>query len=371
MIGFKKPNYIWSEWKEAGTPEYKQEKIEPYKTIQLHFNYELDMEDLSKLINQKITNRTRYIYHPSLESRGEIKSYKNKRWIGSKNPKYPIYIISKGRWESRLTSKALERKKCPYRIVIEPQEYDRYSKVINPKKILVLPFSNLGKGSIPARNWVWEHSIKEGHKKHWILDDNISQFFRLNNNICIPIYRSGIEFRIFEDFIDRYENVPMSGFNYFMFVELKAKIKPFNINTRIYSCILLDNRFYKDFPWRGIYNEDTDLSLRFLKAGYCTVLSNVFSCRKMTTMKMKGGNTDLLYKDGDDSRKKMTESLIKQHPDCVKKTWKFGHTHHQVNYRKFKKNRLIKKPDAMLKDTNEYGMKLQEKINGKWRTTNG
>ena len=25
------------------------------------------------------------------------------------NPKYPVYIISKGRWESRLTSKALEK----------------------------------------------------------------------------------------------------------------------------------------------------------------------------------------------------------------------------------------------------------------------
>ena len=44
------------------------------------------------------------------------------------NPKYPIYIISKGRAESRLTSKALERLKVPYRIVIEPQEYDEYAK---------------------------------------------------------------------------------------------------------------------------------------------------------------------------------------------------------------------------------------------------
>ena len=25
------------------------------------------------------------------------------------NPEYPVYIISKGRWESRLTSKALEK----------------------------------------------------------------------------------------------------------------------------------------------------------------------------------------------------------------------------------------------------------------------
>ena len=79
-------------------------------------------------------------------------------WI-KMNPKYPIYIISKSRWESRLTSKALERMKVPYHIVIEPQEYDNYASVIDKTKILTLPFSNLGQGSIPARNWVWEHSI--------------------------------------------------------------------------------------------------------------------------------------------------------------------------------------------------------------------
>lgn len=43
-------------------------------------------------------------------------------------PKYPIYVISKGRWESRLTAKSLEEINCPYRIVIEPQEFKEYSK---------------------------------------------------------------------------------------------------------------------------------------------------------------------------------------------------------------------------------------------------
>lgn len=66
------------------------------------------------------------------------------------NPKYPVYIISKGRWESRLTSKALEKLKIPYHIVIEPQEYDQYSRVIDKNKILILPFSNLGLGGIPV-----------------------------------------------------------------------------------------------------------------------------------------------------------------------------------------------------------------------------
>lgn len=85
-------------------------------------------------------------------------------------PRYPIYCISKGRWESRQTSRTLEEINCPYKIVVEPQEYDKYAEVIDPKKILVLPFSNLGLGGIPARNWVWEHAISIGAKKHWILN---------------------------------------------------------------------------------------------------------------------------------------------------------------------------------------------------------
>src|SRR5688572_19769239 len=73
-------------------------------------------------------------------------------------PKYSLYVISKGRWESRLTVKALDKIGVPYRVVIEPQEHAQYAAVIDPARLLVLPFSNLGQGSIPARNWVWEHS---------------------------------------------------------------------------------------------------------------------------------------------------------------------------------------------------------------------
>ena len=50
------------------------------------------------------------------------------------NPKHPVYIISKGRWESRFTSKALEKMNVPYSIVVEEQEYDTYASVINKDK---------------------------------------------------------------------------------------------------------------------------------------------------------------------------------------------------------------------------------------------
>lgn len=276
------------------------------------------------------------------------------------NPNYPVYIISKGRWESRLTSKALEKIKVPYHIVIEPQEYSKYASVISPSKILTLPFSNLGKGSIPARNWIWEHAISINARRHWILDDNIRHFYRLNRNKHYRIC-SGTIFKVIEDFVDRYKNIALAGMQYLMFALRKVKLPAFVLNTRIYSCILIDNNL--PYRWRGRYNEDTDLSLRILKDGLCTILFNSFLCEKIATMHMQGGNTDELYKG--DGRLKMAESLVNQHPDIVKVGYRWDRYQHIVNYQQFKKyyrNRLIKKQGIIIPEgTNNYGMILKEK----------
>jgi hypothetical protein len=272
------------------------------------------------------------------------------------NPEYPVYIISKGRWESRLTSKALEILKIPYKIVIEPQEYDQYSSVIDKNKILILPFSNLGQGSIPARNWVWEHSISIGAKRHWILDDNIRNFYRVLDGKRIRV-GDGTIFKCAEDFVDRYKNIALAGFQY-LFFSVKSR-KPYILNTRIYSCILIKNDI--PYKWRGKYNEDTDLSIRVLKDSWCTILFNAFLIEKRRTMTLKGGNTDELYKQTKnfDGRLKMAQSLYGQHPDIVHIVRKWGRWQHQVNFKKFQYNKLILKENVNItKNINNYGMEL-------------
>jgi hypothetical protein len=240
----------------------------------------------------------------------------------------------------------------PYSIVVEPQEYEQYAAVIDPKKILVLPFSNLGLGSIPARNWVWDHATTSGAYRHWILDDNIRYFMRLNNSVRDYVLTGAI-FRAAEDFVDRYENVAIAGMQYKMFASDGTKWPPFYLNTRIYSCILLRNDI--NYRWRGRYNEDTDLSIRALKDGWCTILFVAFLCDKIATMTMKGGNTDELYQD--DGRLKMAQSLVDQHPDITKIVWKWGRWQHHVDYRGFKKNKLKLRKDILIQDgIDNYGM---------------
>lgn len=279
----------------------------------------------------------------------------------SSNPEYPIYVISKGRWDSRLTVRALESLGVPFSVVVEPQEYEQYAAVIAPAQILVLPFSNLGQGGIPARNWVWEHSVNEGQARHWIMDDNLRGFYRLNNNLKIKV-TSGVAFKCVEDLVERYENVPMAGLQYESLAPRKQKRPPLILNTRVYSCMLLSNKV--PHRWRGRYNEDTDLSLRFLKDGYCTFLVNAFLCDKVATMKMTGGNTDELYKQNQefDGRLAMAQSLQAQHPDVVKVTWKWNRWQHVVDYKPFKGNRFRLKAGVEIpQGVNDYGMVLKKK----------
>lgn len=272
------------------------------------------------------------------------------------NPRYPIYVISKGRWDSRLTIRALDKMGVPYRVAVEPQEYDSYARFVCPDRLASLPFSNLDQGSIPARNWCWDDALALGYERHWVLDDNIEDFNRLNRNIK-PAVRTGAVFCAAEDFVDRYENVALAGFNYYSFCKATEPVPAFYLNTRIYSCILIKN----DIPyrWRGRYNEDTDLSIRVLKDGWCTVLFNAFLAGKVTTMRMRGGNTDELYVG--DGRLKMAQAFAEAHPDVASVTWKFGRWQHHVNYKPFKKNKLIRRAGISIPaGTNEYGMVLRD-----------
>lgn len=354
------------EW--IGMPDFDMKDLQPWQSMAVHFASNSDREAFSKAVGQTITPKTRSIWYP----KAAIGHFAGKSWESTLPPhqtvpRYPIYIISKGRWESRKTAKALDKIGVPYNIVVEPQEYDNYAYHMDPAKILKLPKENYGGGcSIPARNWCWRHSRKRGADRHWILDDNIEGFFRLTENLKTPV-GDGLIFRAAENFTDRYQNVGMSGFNYFMFAPRKSgDIRPFVTNTRIYSCILLDNHI-KDpetgepFAWRGRYNEDTDLSLRILKTGLCTILFNAFLAFKATTMTMKGGNTESLYKNapGFDGRLEMAKSLKEQHPGHVIISRKWDRYQHHVDYSGFTQ-KLKRKPNlALEKEKNNHQMTLK------------
>lgn len=126
------------------------------------------------------------------------------------NPKYPLYIPTKGRADSRLTSKALDFMRVAHYLVVEPQECDLYLEHIRAWEqqtgltsyATVLPLDldykntyelldehglTKSTGPGPARNFAWDHSVRNGYGWHWVMDDNIRNFLRLNNNLKIKV----------------------------------------------------------------------------------------------------------------------------------------------------------------------------------------
>lgn len=370
-------------WKEQwlGMPDFDQEDNPPHRTLTMKFKTEQDFKDFAERIGQDLSDETKSIWYPKLEITKNLLL----RWVqpsGRTNPRHPCYIVSKGRADTMMTSRSLARMQIPHYIVVEPQDMTDYDKALDNFKIrdyvtlLEAPFSNHGDGPGRARNWAWDHSISIGATSHWVFDDNISDFYRLHKNKRIR-FESGVGFQVMEDFVDRYENVYVSGPQYRFFIAPDSKYPAFVTNTRVYSTLLIRNDC--KHRWRGRYNEDTDLCLRVMKDGDVCVQFNAFLQGKSATQTVKGGNTAEFYHaenteneqfkqtgynvDGTINKSKM---LVDMHPDVSQLVWKYGRWHHHVNYEPFKKNKLIlKKGITLPTETNNYGMELVENFDWK------
>ena len=210
--------------------------------------------------------------------------------------KYPIFIPTKNRYNTPYTIKAFEEIGVHYTAVVEEPEYEEYKKVVNKGDILVLPHRD--KGLTATRNWIWDYAQNEIKTPYfWTFDDNIRFFLRFNKNRKWKM-KTGSFLKAIEDFVQRYENLYIAGMQYEFLMPKRNKAKPYLLNHRVYS-----NMFIKtDIPYRNVtfYNDDTDLCLRILKDGYCTILFNAFLAEKIQTMIVKGGMTDHYEKQTED-----------------------------------------------------------------------
>lgn len=365
VVARERQEYWKEEW--FNMPEYISNKQEAYSTVDFFFD-NISKKFIEELFEQNISDKTKSIWYPKIIM-GQHSHY---RVVGgSSDVKYPIYVVSKGRHDRCYTSRFLSQMEVNHFVVVEPQEFLLYENNIKNQYATIIPldmtykekydtFDELGdaksKGPGGARNFCWDHSIKNGHKMHWVMDDNTTEGFHYMNHNRKQKCRTGAIFKACEDFVDRYENIAIAGLNYKMFCKECDKTPAFVMNTRIYSYLLIRN----DIPyrWRGRYNEDTDLSLRVLKDGWCTVQFNAFLAGKSTTQKVKGGNTaDFYSKEGTLPKSKMLEDM---HPDVAKVVWKFNRWHHQVDYSKFTQKLKLRDGIERKYVTNNYGMLVIE-----------
>lgn len=347
-------------------PEFKwSESLKSRKMVEVGYKTEEDKSKILETFNIKPTKKNFFYYE--LISSDEKLTYE---YTESIQPTYPIYVITKGRWKKTLTIDTLEDMGVNFYICVEPKEYESYCS--NPKidknKILILPedFSEQGNGAVPVRNFVWEHSVKNGFKKHWQLDDNISWFYRWNENKQLKV-RDGVFFKIMEDFSDRYENLGLVSCQYKSFIPaIDTGREQFIVNTRAYSCILINSELLDqrlDERWRGRYNDDTDLSLRVLSTGdLCTVNFNSLLSGKQTSGSMKGGMAEIYDNHSHNGYMKKFNALKDNWGDIIKltnKRHKDGRPHHIIEYTKlFKQPLILKEGIDMKPKINNYNMVL-------------
>ena len=256
--------------------------------------------------------------------------------------KYPVYIISKGRYEKPLTANRFDSYGIDYIIAVEPQEYDLYCNALGAKRVLKLPFANLGLGSYPARNYCWEHAKANGYKYHWLFDDNITEVRKWINQKREIIYN-------YEDALIYVENyaiknkIDIAGFEEYNFC-IKPPKKPFKSNVHVYSAMLIKNDL--QYRWRLKYNEDVDLCLQVLHNGGTTASCVYYMANKISTsVKMKGGNQTELYQGNAPIKNllkaKMLESVW---PQYAKTVIRFGRHHHLINWKVFNSKTAKKQP---------------------------
>lgn len=358
--------YWETQWLEM--PEYVSNKQIVYAKIEFIFN-EDDLELAKQIFNQPLSDKSTSVWYPKLIAgkHSQLRVVK-----GNSNPQYPIYVVSKNRSDNCATSRFLSQMEVPHFVVVEPQDFKLYCDKVQNQYATVLEldmkykknydcFSDLGKnedgsntGPGAARNFCWDNSIARGFKWHWAMDDNaVEGFHYMYHNQKIKC-RTGTWFKACEDFVNRYTNIAIAGLNYSMFCKMTDKTPAFVMNTRIYSFLLIRN----DIPyrWRGRYNEDTDLSLRALKDGWCTLQFNSFLAGKATTQKIQGGNTEEFYsKEGTWNKSKMLEDM---HPDVTKLVWKFNRWHHQVDYSGFTQKLKLKDGLYFENKINDYDMQI-------------
>lgn len=67
------PNEEWE-----GMPDFEQEDQTAYQTIKVHFECEEDVQEFARLVDQNITEKTKYIWFPERE----YETFADKAWVG-------------------------------------------------------------------------------------------------------------------------------------------------------------------------------------------------------------------------------------------------------------------------------------------------
>lgn len=323
--------------------EYKDKCTDFYD---LKFQGNKEFIDNAYIINIK-NWKSEYYDYLDIEDNGKPKTYihyknymkwrvpllKKSKPLEVRNLKnvYPIYVVSYKRFNSPYTINILKQMNIYFKVCIKEEEYNDYLTILPKENILVMSKeyedneNQIGNyNSIPQRNKCFDDSVENGYKKHWVLDDNIRHFSYKNEQKNHKFNVSDFFYYI-ENFVHNInEEVGIISPNYEQDCAGIHTAPSYTVNTKNYSCLLIDNNIFLKYNirWRKCYNEDVRLTLECLINGIRTIGVNIFTIKKIPTGKCSGGNQEAYENFSKLGFQKKVDEIIHDFPRYIALTTK-------------------------------------------------
>ena len=212
-------------------------------------------------------------------------------------PAYPICVLTFRRADNNgKTHMYLTKCKINHRLFVQEDEFEKYEEWYDSTycELVKCPnYNREGMGSTPVRNHILKWGRDNGHKRVWMLDDNIKYYQRLYQGYKCLIESTEI-FTQVEMYIMRYENVGAVSHNFSPFVcegDCRAVMVK---NGKCYSSMCLPTDSGIEFRYK--HQEDNLLSIEYVCKGYCNLCFNNVLYSKDTSGINKGGNHEEIYK---------------------------------------------------------------------------
>lgn len=198
---------------------------------------------------------------------------------------WPIYINSKGRPECK-TAKLLPEGR--FKIVVEPQDYDAYVKQWGKKHVLVLDKNDQGIAYV--RDFTVKHNQKLGKGWFWLLDDDISNFFKEDNGKNVKSTFLDAE-KYVKKKLKGQEKFAIASLEYSQYAwSAKGRV---TINSYCDVCVLIHAQKVKEigaeYDLRFKLKSDRDFALQVMSKGFNCVRFTKFSFGCPENGSNKGG----------------------------------------------------------------------------------
>jgi hypothetical protein len=242
---------------------------------------------------------------------------------------WPIFIPSKSRAETQRTGRLLAESGLAFEFVVEPQEAEHYAS-----KGRVMRLEENDRGLVYSRNSILTHCREAGIKWFWMLDDDISGFYRSNGkkNSRATAKAALIEAQMI---LSGIPNLGQAALEYQQYAwSSKSPIK-LNGYCDVAVCINTQRTMDLSFREAVTLKLDRDFTLQVLASGRMTARASQISFSAPQNGSNKGGLQSLYLKAGKEaaSSRKMQELWGKE--ICEAFTKPDGREDCRINWKHF------------------------------------